>query len=128
MARLGEDQRDEDDRLRQHGAPVAVVERIEHDAMPHVQQEPEAEIHHRKREHRDRQEPGRASGILAPEAQSRLPIPCEEILPGVLVVDPVHRSPFFLPFRAPRAQGRANGCTVLHHLATLSFGFRSSAV
>ena len=54
--------------------------------MPYVQPVLKTEIHQRNDDDRERQQPGRAPAAFAPEAQSRFPKTCEEVLSGLLVL------------------------------------------
>ena len=96
-AHAREDQGEEEQRLRQHPAAIALVERIKHDAVPDVQPVLQAEMHQCNGDHGDRQNPGRPPTAFAPETQSRFPKTCEEVLSGLLVVILNHHSSFFLP-------------------------------
>jgi len=94
--------------LVQHLAAIALVEGIEHGAVPYVQPILQSEIDQPNADHRERQNPSRAPTAFAPESQRPVPKTCDEILSGLLVVVLSHRLPFF---RAIAALLRERGLT-----------------
>ena len=60
----GENQRKEDHGLVQHAAAIALIERIEHAAVPYVQPVLNAEIPQRNGDHREGEQPGRLPAAL----------------------------------------------------------------
>lgn len=78
------DQREKDRGLVQDGAAIALVEGIEHPAVPYVQPILQGEIHQRNGDDRERQWPRDAPATYPPKAQRRFPKAREEVLAGLL--------------------------------------------